>query len=269
VSAKIRFCLLLVACVWPLSSYAQQGDRSIYFHTTYREIAPEHDAAYRSYLTEVIKPLFAEEVSNGRLYAWYVYRTRYGSSQESYNYIFARVSDRLSAVEQPFETDFQTAVRNVHGNSMDEGIRKAEWMARVVKTGLWEQSSISVLQSRNAPARWASVSLYRNKNERDIARDLLLQNVVAQFQLGRMNRGIASGWAYFSRRLPFDSPDSFDSGEITYYDEFDQILGAGIGQSIWEEVRQDQSNLSDNLDRLRETRTLVSRELWELVEFVR
>ena len=138
----------------------------------------------------------------------------------------------------------------------------------MVKNELWEQSQISVLQSRSEPARWANVAYYHNYRQRDTTRDLLLQNVMAQFQLARINRGLSSGWAYFARRFPFDTPESYDAAELVYYERFDQILGAGIGQQVWAGVRTDESSLSDNLDQLRETRLYIKRELWEMIDYV-
>lgn len=247
---------------------AQQGAETIYFQTTYRTIPIEREEAFLGFIADVIKPMFAAEVENGRLIGWYMWRVRYVSTGEEYNYIFSRGTSELANLEQTFDGGFESAIVRAHGNVLDEVNSRSQGLGRIVKAELWTQSPISVLQNNANPARWANVAFYQNHIQRDIARDLLLQNVVAQFQLARMTRGISSGWAYFTRRFPFDGPNSYDSAEIIYYDDFGQILGAGIGQQIWQEIRADTTNLSDNMDRLRETRDEVKRELWELIDYV-
>ncbi len=260
--------VLFLACCFPSSVGAQQGSQSVYYHLSYRSVPIENDAAFMQYISDIIKPMFVEEVDIGRLSGWFVYRTRYVSSEETYNYIFSRAANDLENLEEAFDGGFEAAVGRVHGNNLDQINARSQGLSKVVKSELWELNSISVLQTNAPPARWANVRFFRNNSQRDITRDMLLQNVVAQFQLARIDRGVSSGWGYFIRRLPYDNPGSYDTAEINYYDDFDQILGAGIGQEIWEEIRTDTSILNDNMDRLLETRTFVKRELWEMVDYV-
>ena len=263
------FTVMLSLAVFPVSVLAQVSGQGLYYHLTYRTVAPENDNAYRAVLSEIIRPMFEEEILNGRLSGWFVYRTYYKGEQEPYNYVFFRASTELGNLQEPFEGGFEAAVQRVHGDRLDEINSRLAGISVVVKDELWMQNPISVLQANAQPQRWANVGFYRNHTQRDVTRDLLLQNVVAQFQLGRIDRGVSSGWAYFSRRFPFDDQNSYNVTDMLFYEKFDQILGAGIGEQIWSDVRSDTTNLSDNMDRLRESRTEVKRELWELVEFAR
>lgn len=263
-----RLISVILLTMLPLAVSAQQGDQTVYYNTTYRLVPVEKEGEFREFLADVIKPMFASEVERGRLTGWFAWRAHYVSEEESYNYIFSRGSTDLDSMEQVFDGGFAAAFQQVHGTGAEEVVARSRELSTMVKNELWEQSQISVLQSRSEPARWANVAYYHNYRQRDTTRDLLLQNVIAQFQLARINRGLSSGWAYFSRRFPFDTPESYDAAELVYYERFDQILGAGIGQQVWAGVRTDESSLSDNLDQLRETRLYIKRELWEMIDYV-
>jgi hypothetical protein len=260
--------ILVLSAVALSSSLIAQQNQNIYIQSTSRVVMQGGDAEFREFVREVIKPMYAEAVESGHLDGWYMWRTRYRSNEESYSYVFASASTNLANLESTLVGGTTAAAARVHGMSERQFNDRAQQASTtVVRNELWVQRPISVLQA-GAPARYAAVRYYNvlPGESQTVVRELTEFSSI--WQKGRLDSGISAGWAYFTRSYPIDSSDSYDSAEIAYYDNFEQVMGAGIGQQIWNDVRDNNSEISDHQRILGESREAVKTELWELVEYV-
>ena len=244
-----------------------QQNQNVYIQSTSRSVPSGGNAAFETFVREVIKPLYAEAVDSGHLQGWYMWRTRYRSEDESYGYIFAAASQNLANLEDELEGGAVVAAQRVLDMTRQEFNAEVQQGASTIeKRELWSQSSLSILQGAD-PAKFASVRYYRGLPGQRETINRELAEFTSPWQQGRLDKGISAGWGYFTRAYPFDSEDSYDSAEISYYDEFSQIMGAGIGQQIWEDVREDNSESGTHRRALNESRTVVKVELWELMDY--
>lgn len=265
---NVSFLIAVTVCFTFSAQSSAQDGQPLYFHTTSRIVSPENNEAFLANMRDIIKPLYAAEVEAGRLAGWWLWRTRYKSVESEFNYIVSRASFDLADLEVAFEGGMETAASralpNMRWSDINERLQDT---STVTNTELWVQSTNSVFRS-GPTARWSGMSYYRNHSRFDRARELLLNEVVVPFQQGRIDRGISAGYGYYVRRFPFDDENSYNVLEQTSYDDFDQVLGANIGNQIWENVRKDNSTLNENMSLLATTRDLIKRELWELVDSI-
>ena len=261
-----RLILILSVIVMPSLLMAQQNS-NVYIQSTSRSVPVGGNAAFLEFVREVIKPMYAEAVDSGHLQGWYMWQARYRSTDETYRYVFASTSPTLANLESSLPGGSAAAAQQVHGMSVQEfNNRVQQGSSTVVKSELWIQRPISVLEG-GVPPRYAAVRFYRSHpgERQTIFREL--NDFSTLWQQGRLDSGISAGWGFFSLGYPIDSADSYDSAEISYYDEFSQVLGAGIGQQIWNDVRPDNSEISEHQSALSTAREMVKSELWELVEY--
>lgn len=262
----IKLALILAALGLSPLLQAQQGE-TVYIQSTSRSVPPGGNQAFLEFVREVIKPMYADAVASGHLQGWYMWRTRYRSNEDSYSYVFASASANLANLESTLVGGTAAAAQRVHGMSSEQWeARVQQASSSIVRNELWVQRPISVLEG-GIPPRYAAVRYYHVKPGEGQTVFRELNEYSSPWQQGRLDRGISAGWGYFTRSYPIDSADSYNSAEIAYYDEFSQIMGAGIGQQIWNDVRTDNSETGDHRRALGEARTMVKAELWELVEY--
>ena len=266
----IKYLLALcftVALFLPLHAVSQQGLERSYVQLTYRQATPGLAAEGRDMVDTWVRPLYEELVRRGHIQGWYSWEPRYKSEHSTYTSIGAVVTNDLAALDDLWDGPFAELFEQVHPRgSVQEFLAMNQRLTSVVKQELWTQDPQSIIPPE--VSSFAAVNFYRYEQPFDIARDSLIRDAWMPWQRGRIQRGVSDGWAHYRRRYPLDSGDSYNATDVVYFNNFEQVLGANVGQDIWESVRRDNSSLGDMRRRLDSFREIKKVELWEMVDYV-
>lgn len=240
-----------------------QDEEPIYTTVSMMKVKQGNGGIYVDLEREFWKPVHKELLNQGKISGWYLYRIQYTGTGDEYNYATVthyRGSDHLS---EGYSSElFEKALPNLPTTMIfDQTMQSRD----LVSSRLLQWTLQSFPEDRGEPSRYAVVNYQKSVpggNYFALRRDY----VKPAFDLA-VKEGKMAGWGLWVTNFPsgMDMPYNWISAD--FYNEFKQIGGYG-----WQDVLKranPNTNMDEIMPQLGSSRTMVKRELWELIDYVR
>jgi hypothetical protein len=242
-----------------------QNDDAIYTVVSMMKVTPDNTDSYISMESELWKPIHQELLAQEKILGWYFYSVEYTGTGDEYNYVTVTHYD---GSENANQTGYRDAVQKVYPDkNPEEFFRNTVKNRDMVYSRMLEWVMQSLPEEQGDPAGFAVVNYMKvptGMNERflQIRRDYV-KPVFDQ----AVKEGKVAGWGLWQLRFPSgeDMPFNFATGD--FYNDFDKIDQNQIGE-VYQQVHQEK-DMNEILKEMNETKSMVKRELWRLIDYVR
>ena len=242
-----------------------QDVEPIYTLVSFMKVDQSKTGKYLAVEQDLWKPVHQELVNQGKILGWYFYQIHYTGSGDAYNYATVTHYQGSKNLDAGYPDGL---FEKVHPHMPDGYISNETLESRKIVTSRllsWRLQSFP--EEQRDPSRYAVVNYM--KSPPGMAGDFfsLRRDYVMPAFNQAVKDGKVEGWGLWSTVFPSGADMPYNHVTGDFYNEFDQIGNNSMGTYI--EKANPGKNLDEIWQKLDETRKMVKRELWELIDYVR
>jgi hypothetical protein len=257
---KLIFVLLIFFGILS-ESYAQE--ETTYTTVSLMKVKQGNEGNYISIEREFWKPIHQELVAEGKILGWYLYRIQFTGTGDEYNFVTVthyRGSENLGGgySNELFE--------KIHPNvPLNVILERTQSSRDLVSSRLLEWTLQSIPEGRGEPSKYAVVNYQKSVPGTNYL--ALRRDYVKPIFDSAIKEGKVEGWGLWSQMFPSGASMPYNWVSADFYDEFKKIGGYGW-QDLLRSLNPDK-DVDEIMQQLGESRTMVKRELWQLIDYVR
>ena len=253
---------IIIAYGFSFSAYGQNA-QPVYSMVSMMKVPQDGGSDYINLERKIWKPVHQELLKQGKIIGWYLYRVQYAGSGDEFNYVtVTHFVGNESLDDLNYGEIFEVVHPNVPGNIIFEQTMESR---ELVSSRLLQWNLQSFPEEQREPSRYAVVNYQKSvpgKNYFALRRD----HVKPAFDLA-VKEGKIAGWGLWSTMFPGGSGLPYNWVSADFYNKMSEI-----GQYGWADMIK-RANPNENMDKLMpkmgESRMMVRRELWELIDYTR
>ena len=256
----IALAVIVVSGACPIESKAQQQNPFVLIECM--KVTPENEGLYLEVERDIWKPIHQERVKQGKILGWILYRIHYTASSDEYNYATATIFADPANLENPYEgIDFEKMVPE-----MDVAWEKTSKSRELVKKNLIRQVVFAYPENSTEPAPFKYIEVNYMKTKPGSGYLGIARNIWQPVHQEFVNAGSRAGWGLWSSVYPSGTEADFQFVAVNYYSDFSKLGTANFAKAFKKAHPNLQSQTE--MSKARESRDLVRRELWEVVDRV-
>ncbi|MEX0724347.1 MAG: hypothetical protein WD357_04960 [Gracilimonas sp.] len=240
-------------------SYSQTQENA-YLNVDYLKVEAENYAEYEELIQSKWKPLYRNEIDEGKMTGWYFYRVAYpGGQAGDYNYVVITTFEELNSVVEANEH-----MRRTLAEMPDEVTMQNLDIATHQFSELWQTEAGIMNTSGQKPGLY-TVMNYMMVNPGKEAEYITLENDMARpLHEARIENGDMYSWRTYSLLKPGGTNYQYNFVTADYYEELNDIE-YGFTNDIIRSVMPG-TDINKMFEAIYATREIVRSELWQLID---
>ena len=266
---SIKNLFLFAAVLFSSLLLKAQTPEPQFFIVETMKTLPGKSAEYVKAEREIWKKLHQERIKRGLISAWSLYAVTYPSGTDAaYDYVTVTRVRGMKNLENPWGTllqDAQTLLTKEEYNSA----RSVELLRNLTNKSVYSvEDFVAAKPNAATPSKYLMVNMMKVAPGKGNDYLKMEKNTVKPIHVEMMRTGGRAAWGLYSLMLPNGDSMLFNYVAADYYEKWEDIAAPSDYPKILAKVHPGMTAEAFEKQIL-DARTLVRRELWELLDYAR
>ena len=259
------FAAVLFSSLW---LKAQTPDPQFFIVETMKTM-PGKSAEYVKAEREIWKKLHQERIKRGLITAWSLYAVRYPSGTDApYDYVTVTRIQGMKNLENPWGTLLQD-VQKILTKEEYNSAGSVELLRNLTNKSVYSMEDFVAAKPNAAtPSKYQMVNMMKVAPGKGDDYIKMEKNTVKPILAEMMKTGGRAAWGLYSLMLPNGDSMPFNYVTSDFYDKWEDIAAPSDFPKILAKVHPGMTAEAFE-KQIFGARTLVRRELWELIDYTR
>jgi len=255
--------LLSLLLVISTSSIFCQVSPSLFIVADYMKVQPGLVGEYLEVEQTIWKPLHQQRITHGIIVGWYLYAVSFAGSGSEFNYVVLNLYDDQKNLENPWSAEI---LAQVHPKMEAQEIMTRTNQSRVnVRSELFYSIAVAPEIPLAEPAAYLQVNYMKVDPGMQNDYEKLESEIWQPVHNELVNNKRTAGWGLWAVLFPRGADRSYQYCTLNAFSDFSYVFDLNYANSF--SIVHADKDLEETLKLTRETRTIVSTELWELIDY--
>lgn len=261
----VRNGIVFIVCLLISSVSFSQSEKGNYLKFDYIKVQPENVHKYIQYMQETWMPLYQQQIKNGSIDSWSLYRVfTPGGARGSYNFVAITSASGLEAFESLQPRDILQMTKKDQ-QTISNMMSQANSLRTVMFTELWKAiNKIDSDEPSPHSARFLMFDYMDVAPGKDYDYQMLEDEIAKPLHQARREKDQMQAWEVFTLISPSGNNYGYNFATGNYFDELENIE-FGFTEDLIKSAMPG-TDIPEMFDTIFSTRTLVNSEVWELIE---
>ena len=244
---------------------AQEENQNLLIKLDYMKVKPGNSNAYIDLELNHWKALHEQRVKSGNIVRWVLYRIHLSGTGSEYNYATATFYDDFGKIDDNWFSD-TVGTLGMDDDAVDQMRKKTIKARSLVKSEIWRQlESIDPVE----PAKIFTVGYMDAAPGKEREYVNLEREIAQPNHQANVDAGNKLGWGLYSLSYPSGTSQPYDYATVNIYRDYDDIVDRSerVDRSTVYPGK-DQEWVRGMWQKLMQSRSTVTRQLWEVVAIV-
>jgi len=259
-----RLCFSMLILLISTASLYSQGIPSLFVVVDFMKVQPENHASYLEVEQELWKPMHQERINQGIIVGWYLYAVEFSGDGDEYNYVVITLYDKADQLENPWRDDIPGRVHP--GKSPEDLMQRTNASRSHIKSELYYSIATAPEIPLETPAPYMQVNYMKVEPPMRSEYEQLETDIWLPIHNESIRSGRTTGWGLWSSLFPRGAGRSYQYITLNAFSEYSYIFELDFSVPF-SNIHPDK-DFTVTQERTWEVRSIVSTELWDLIDYV-
>ncbi|MDX1636527.1 MAG: hypothetical protein R3281_01070 [Balneolaceae bacterium] len=244
-----------------------QSEEANYLKFDYVKVDQDKVYDYISYMRNTWIPLYQEQVKNGTIDSWSLYRVfTPGGAAGKYNFVVITSAASLEPYESMRPRDI-LSMSQKNQQEIRSMMSKANSMRTLMYTEFWKTiNKIDVEGTSPHPSKYMMIDFMNVVPGKEYDYQMLEDEIAKPIHQERKDKNRMAGWELFTIITPAGEEYGYNFATGNYFEELENVE-FGFTEDVIQNALPG-TDIPELFDTIFSTRSLVHSQVWELVERV-